>query len=161
MFSAFVVVVPERRTLVDETELAPLRYPIVVPAAPPEYVIVYILQAVVGVVAEFTIFTPSLIRNAAVELDGTCTCSAADTTSEPYENATRCVTRAEIFDQNETVRAAAPVTRVITLVAVRYDEPSRDKTVPYVASELVVGLPVLVSGYDPVTSVPIELSLNR
>jgi hypothetical protein len=161
MFSAFVVVVPERRTLVDETELAPLRYPIVVPAVPPENVTVYILQAVVGTVAEFKRFPKSVTRNATVELDGTWTLMAYDDTSEPYENATRCVTRSDILDQNETVRAAAPVTSVITLVAVRYDEPSRDKTVPYVASELVVGLPVLVSGYDPVTSVPIELSLNR
>jgi len=86
---------------------------------------------------------------------------AAEVTSEPYENATRCVTRSDILDQNETVRAAAPVTSVITLVAVRYDEPSRDKTVPYVASELVVGLPVLVSANEPVTSVPRELLLNR
>ena len=161
MFRALVVVVPERRTLVDETELDPLRYPIVVPAAPPEYETVYILQAVVGVVAEYTRFPPSVIRNAAVEPDGTCTRMAPDVTSEPYENATRWVTRSDILDQSETVRAAAPVTSVMTLAAVRYDDPSRDKTVLYVASELVVGLPVLVSANDPVTSVPRELLLNR
>ena len=70
MFMVFVVVVPERMTLVDETLEDPLRYPIVVPAAPPEYVTVYNLHAVVGAVAEFTRFPPSVIRNAAVELDG-------------------------------------------------------------------------------------------
>jgi hypothetical protein len=52
IFNAFVVLVAENMTVVEDTELAPFRYTVVVPDAPPEYETVYILhEAVVEAVA--------------------------------------------------------------------------------------------------------------
>jgi hypothetical protein len=57
----------------------------------------------------------------------------------------RCVAVLDILDQKLMVLGADPVTEVIAALAYRYDEPSRLSTVPYVASELVVGVPDDVS----------------
>ena len=95
-----------------------------------------------------------------MELCGTVRSTAVPVPDPPYENPMRAVAVLEILDQKLIVLGADPVTAVIAALAYRYDEPSRLSTVPYVASELVVGVPDSVSAYEPTESVPNEELLN-
>jgi hypothetical protein len=60
----------------------------------------------------------------------------------PYEKiALAVVAVLESLDQNETVLVADPIMDVMTVLALRLEDPSRLRTVPYVESVTATGVP--------------------
>ena len=108
-----------------------------------------------------------LLNSALVPLDapnfrlvpGQSPIQAAFVPLTPYEKSALAVVAVlDSFVQNEMVLVDDPMMDVMTVLALRLEDPSRLRTVPYVESVTEAGVPDnVLRGYVDVDSAPMEL----
>jgi len=132
---------------------------VVAESVPPEYDIRYNAQVVA--------IELLLLRSVVVPFDapnfrlvpGQSPMQAVFVPLVPYEKSALAVVAVlASLDQKETVLVDDPIMDVMTVLALKLEDPSRLRTVPYVESVTATGVPDnVLRGYVDVDSVPIEL----